>query len=35
MDEHDCVNIFISEGAGVHQIVAEKQAQGIEAPLFW
>jgi pyrophosphate--fructose-6-phosphate 1-phosphotransferase len=32
MDEHDCVNIFISEGAGVHQIVAEKQAKGIEVP---
>jgi len=28
MDEHDCVNIFISEGAGVSDIVKEKEAAG-------
>merc|ERR1712048_197390 len=32
MDEHDCVNIFISEGACVHKIVAEKEKQGLEIP---
>ena len=30
MDTHDCVNIFISEGAGVDAIVAEMQARGQE-----
>jgi pyrophosphate--fructose-6-phosphate 1-phosphotransferase len=30
MDEHDCVNIFISEGAGVEAIVAQMQAAGEE-----
>ena len=30
MDTHDCVNIFISEGAGVDAIVAEMQAKGQE-----
>lgn len=28
MDEQDCVNIFISEGAGVKTIVAEMEARG-------
>ncbi len=28
MDEHDSVNIFLSEGAGIEQIVAEKRANG-------
>ena len=28
MDEHDNVNIFISEGAGVEEIVAEMEAKG-------
>ncbi len=28
MDEHDCVNIFISEGAGVESIVKEMEAAG-------
>ncbi len=30
MDQHDCVNLFISEGAGVDAIVAEMQARGQE-----
>jgi len=32
MDEFDCVNIFISEGAGVKEIVKEQAAKGIEIP---
>ncbi len=32
MDNHDDVNIFISEGAGVEAIVAEMQAKGQEVP---
>ncbi|EMI57560.1 pyrophosphate--fructose-6-phosphate 1-phosphotransferase [Rhodopirellula sallentina] len=32
MDEHDCVNIFISEGAGVEAIVAEMESRGEEVP---
>jgi pyrophosphate--fructose-6-phosphate 1-phosphotransferase len=32
MDKNDCVNIFISEGAGVEAIVAEMQAKGQEVP---
>ena len=32
MDQLDCVNIFISEGAGIEAIVAEMQAKGQEAP---
>ncbi len=32
MDEVDCVNIFVSEGAGVESIVAEMQAKGQEVP---
>ncbi len=32
LDEVDCVNIFISEGAGVEAIVAELQAKGQEVP---
>jgi len=32
MDEVDCVNIFISEGAGVEAIVAEMEAAGQEVP---
>jgi pyrophosphate--fructose-6-phosphate 1-phosphotransferase len=32
MDELDCVNIFISEGAGVETIVEEMQAAGDEVP---
>lgn len=32
MDEHDCVNIFISEGAGVETIVKEMEAAGQEVP---
>jgi pyrophosphate--fructose-6-phosphate 1-phosphotransferase len=32
MDKVDCVNIFVSEGAGVEAIVAEMQAKGQEAP---
>jgi diphosphate-dependent phosphofructokinase len=32
MDAQDNVNIFISEGAGVEEIVAELQAKGLEVP---
>jgi len=32
MDKHDCVNIFISEGSGVKEIVAEMEAAGKEVP---
>jgi len=32
MDELDCVNIFLSEGAGVESIVAELEASGEEVP---
>lgn len=32
MDEHDCVNIFISEGAGVESIVAQMEEAGEEVP---
>lgn len=32
MDAHDCVNLFISEGAGVSEIVAAMEAQGEEVP---
>lgn len=32
MDEIDCVNLFVSEGAGVDAIVAEMEAQGEAVP---
>ncbi len=32
MDQVDCVNLFVSEGAGVESIVAEMQAKGQEVP---
>jgi pyrophosphate--fructose-6-phosphate 1-phosphotransferase len=32
MDTQDCVNIFISEGAGVSDIIAEMEAAGEEVP---
>ncbi len=32
MDQLDCVNIFVSEGAGVEEIVAQMQANGQEVP---
>jgi pyrophosphate--fructose-6-phosphate 1-phosphotransferase len=32
MDKVDCVNIFVSEGAGVDAIVAQLQAKGEEVP---
>merc|ERR1719231_392346 len=32
MDQYDCVNIFISEGAGVHEIVKEMEAKGMDIP---
>ncbi|MDY6068458.1 MAG: pyrophosphate--fructose-6-phosphate 1-phosphotransferase [Opitutales bacterium] len=32
-DKHDCVNIFISEGAGVKTIVEEMKAKGEEVPV--
>ncbi len=32
MDEYDCVNIFISEGAGVETIVKEMESRGEKVP---
>ena len=32
MDENDCVNIFLSEGAGMETIVREIESQGQEVP---
>jgi len=32
MDEQDCVNLFISEGAGVLDIVKEMEAKGEDVP---
>jgi pyrophosphate--fructose-6-phosphate 1-phosphotransferase len=32
MDENDCVNIFLSEGAGMETIVHELESQGQEVP---
>jgi pyrophosphate--fructose-6-phosphate 1-phosphotransferase len=32
MDKVDCVNLFVSEGAGVESIVSEMQAKGQEVP---
>jgi pyrophosphate--fructose-6-phosphate 1-phosphotransferase len=32
MDEQDCVNLFISEGAGVSEIVAAMEATGEDVP---
>ena len=32
MDRHDCVNIFISEGAGVETIVQEMESRGESVP---
>lgn len=32
MDKHDCVNIFVSEGAGVEAIVAQLEAKGVDVP---
>jgi len=32
MDEQDCVNLFISEGAGVSEIVASMEATGEDVP---
>src|SRR6185437_13111955 len=32
MDEQECVNLFISEGAGVDEIVAAMEAAGEEVP---
>ncbi len=32
MDAHGCVNIFLSEGAGVEDVVAELEAAGEEVP---
>jgi len=33
MDEVGCVNIFLSEGAGVAEVVAELEAAGLEVPV--
>lgn len=32
MDEHDCVNLFISEGAGVETIIEEMESRGEKVP---
>ena len=32
MDQHDCVNLFVSEGACVPSIVAQMEARGEEVP---
>jgi len=32
MDDHDCVNIFVSEGAGVQQIVQEMESRNEPIP---
>mmetsp|Transcript_218 Transcript_218/g.545 ORF Transcript_218/g.545 Transcript_218/m.545 type:complete len:413 (+) Transcript_218:79-1317(+) len=32
MDKYDCVNIFISEGAGVRDVVRELESKGVEVP---
>ncbi len=32
MDKHDCVNIFVSEGACLESIIAELEAKGEEVP---
>ncbi len=32
MDEQDCVNIFVSEGAGVETIIAEMESKGQDVP---
>jgi diphosphate-dependent phosphofructokinase len=32
MDKFDCVNVFISEGAGVAEIVTQMQSKGEEVP---
>ena len=32
LDKHDCVNVFISEGAGVKEIVAQMEAEGKPVP---
>ena len=32
MDKFDCVNIFLSEGAGIHNIVYEKESNGENIP---
>jgi pyrophosphate--fructose-6-phosphate 1-phosphotransferase len=32
MDANDCVNLFVSEGAGVETIIAEMTARGEEVP---
>ena len=33
MDENDCVNIFVSEGACVNEIIAEMKSRGEEVPV--
>ena len=32
MDDHDCVNIFLSEGAGVEEIIRQVEASGEAVP---
>jgi len=32
MDEYDCVNIFLSEGAGINSIVADMEKEGLNIP---
>jgi len=32
MDEHDCVNVFLSEGAGINSIIADMKEEGLSIP---
>ena len=32
MDEYDCVNIFLSEGAGINSIISDMEKQNLEIP---
>ena len=32
MDEHDCINVFLSEGAGINSIIADMKEEGLSIP---
>ena len=32
MNEHDCVNVFLSEGAGINSIIADMEEEGLSIP---
>ena len=32
MDEYDCVNIFLSEGAGINSIISDMEKENLEIP---